>query len=189
VAKTANKVKAKTAGKRRTATGWTLLLLGLLVAGVWVASRGRDLGRGFDSGAVWAKEGTFAVAWFSFSRPVSGWFLPRHFSAEWEWKWFTRDEQMRAMVGHEATDFTDTNFFVAAYTDVVYVRAGRIRVIEVVLWPIPLLLWTPAALLLRSGYLARRRANTGSCAKCGYSLARLGAGVPCPECGKGAVTK
>ena len=46
------------------------------------------------------------------------------------------------------------------------------------LWPIPLLLWTPAALLLRSGILARRRAVKGMCAKCGYSLAGLASDAP-----------
>lgn len=68
-----------------------------------------------------------------------------------------------------------------------YDDAGGRRWHWFILWPIPLLLWPLAAMLLRSGILARRRANTGMCGKCGYSLAGLAAGTPCPECGKRAV--
>ena len=52
-------VKVKAAGRRRAAAGWTLLLLGLLAAGVWVASgwcRGylkvRQYALGAESGTV-----------------------------------------------------------------------------------------------------------------------------------------
>ncbi|MGH7130657.1 MAG: hypothetical protein ACREJO_01770 [Phycisphaerales bacterium] len=41
--------------------------------------------------------------------------------------------------------------------------------------------------LVWSGRRARRRAMTGVCGKCGYDLAGLAAGSPCPECGGGDV--
>lgn len=48
-------------------------------------------------------------------------------------------------------------------------------------------LWTPALLLIAGGAglwkFGARRARPGVCGACGYALAGLAAGAPCPECG------
>ncbi|HYD02276.1 MAG TPA: hypothetical protein VEB22_13695 [Phycisphaerales bacterium] len=64
-----------------------------------------------------------------------------------------------------------------------YHESDRVWGYCIVLWPIPFLLCTSAAMLLRSGIRARRRALSGACGKCGYTLTGLGRDTPCPECG------
>jgi len=145
-------VNVKRIGRKRRAAGWTLLTLGVIVAGVWAASgwlRVEVDRRTFhvvvDSGLLTIQSGPPAGR----ERP----FLSPSQLSEWSWR-------IRDLINEQRPE------------------------VRLALWPIPLLLWTPAALLLRSGTLAQRRANTNACAKCGYSLAGLADGAPCPECGR-----
>ena len=174
------KAKKPRPGRKRRTLGWTLLILGLLVAAVWVASGW--CGIGYGSADTWSSfhRGTVTVTQIekrnTFIYPLglsgqsSGTLIP-----QWEWTGEGGDISSPLLVERRTIG-------VAWY----YRQLGLCRVYGVVLWPIPLLLWIPAALLLRSGILARRRAVKGQCAKCGYSLAGLADGAACPECGKGA---
>jgi hypothetical protein len=164
--------KPNRSGSKRRAAGWTLLALGMLVAAAWLWTASNTFRRMNDHWLIGLRGGTMLVGcrWGDWGPSAmlevsEGRILPPpiRLPAEWEWWWWgSRCFQLKSGYG----------------------------CVEVVLplWPIPLLLCTLAALLLRSGILACRRSNTGSCAHCGYSLAGLAADLPCPECGKEAKT-
>lgn len=153
----------KRIGRKRRLTAWTLFAFALLVAGVWVLS-------GFSS--------------VGYSETGSAWFvragLLSHYNGRddlgWYVNWFGRPFDVRWRVIKDFEPSMDYNFRLAAWT-----KDGQL--IQFAVWPIPLLLVTPAALFLRSASLARRRANANACAKCGYNLTGLATGTPCPECG------
>ncbi|MFT3683867.1 MAG: hypothetical protein QM783_02885 [Phycisphaerales bacterium] len=168
---------SKHIGRKRRAAGWTLLVLGVLVAGVWAVSGWVSLRYLTPTWSLSLWRGTASLTRYESPIPpgvpgyVSGWSSDTSTTGSrfWGWSWFPIFDEGRGVA-----------YFTPAGTGLLtqFVR----------FWPLLLLLWTPAALLLRSGVLARRRARKGACPKCGYSLAGLAEGAACPECGKGAAT-
>jgi hypothetical protein len=165
--------RVKKIGRKRRTLGWTLLTLGLLVTGVW----------------VWSGWQRFYLFFWSISDNANVRLLAGVLELRVEEPRPPRDSRsdLGAAIKEELLPWRRPGWRVY-WTPVFSAESDQWKyVYKVTLWPIPLLLWTPAALLLRSGILARRRAITGSCPKCGYSLAGLPAGSPCPECSKAKV--
>ena len=141
-----------------------LLTLGLLVAGVWVWSGWRELY--WETGARdWTQKTLSAEngeGWIFSSAP---------------WRFVGSRNSLAAEAAQTPCSWHLWTWSLQGLKDGGFCFVGP-------LWLFPLLLWTPAALLLRSGLLARRRALTGSCPACGYDRRGLAPGAVCPECGK-----
>ena len=162
-------------GRKRRVAGWSFATAGVVVAALWVASGWWKLVAQYEKGAAVIEWGTLWSDWHSdFDLDPRLAIQPttdrRHIY------WF-------GLVRRDRSHLHEVDRGIASVW-----WGPDSRGVTIALWPIALLLWTPAALLLRSGIRARRRAMTGSCAKCSYSLAGLGPDAPCPECGKTAKT-
>lgn len=171
----------KSIGRKRKAAGWTLLILGLLVAAVWLWS-GWGIRRvrvgNFSAGCF---QGHLHVIWLAVpptdSSGVDQWTLAEQASAKAVWMILDQTDEYARLPRLTFTGKSDLALALEGME-----LDGPLH--ELPAWPIPLLLWTPAAALLCSGYLARKRAITGMCKSCGYELAGLSSDAPCPECGR-----
>jgi hypothetical protein len=144
----------KAIGRKPRTLGWTLLTLGVLVAGVWVWSPDNVVslnGWSFD-----ARDGTITISWrdSGYDAAVSQISMfPGIRIWRW-WDWYINWGNLGAA------------------------RSGY-ALIRITPWPLALLL---AGVGL--AVLPRRIAHAGCCCRCGYDLAGLAANNPCPECGK-----
>lgn len=169
------KLSVKRIGRKRRFAGWGLISIGLLVAGVWFASRwcmfrwesSERMVRVAHGQLLWAAPGPSHGA----ERVVDvmdpderGWVWRSPKDVEWG-----RPDGVYLWLYSHATEHR---------------RNPPGTIWWLVLWPFAPILFATGGCLLRSGFVARGRAMSGTCVACGYDRGGLDAGAVCPECGE-----
>lgn len=182
-------------GRRRIWSGWLLLIGGLMIAGIWVASGRYSYRRvwfhEFMNRSVRVEHGVFEVCtvdrrlWNrettlvpdaltdlpTFGEPlvVNEWTTP-----DGGWHWAGTLFGYAQMGGRTLTGLVTVDTARPSFQ-------GTTK-FAMVLWPIPLGLLAAGGTLLWMGKKAAR-IGAGCCLACGYDLKGLATGKACPECG------
>jgi hypothetical protein len=147
-------------GRKRRAGGWVLLGLGVLIAGVWVASKwcrvSADISTQASKTSIFISGGRLTLLRYADR-------VYFHIRADLDlyhrlWEWWSWDFEI----------------------------GSNSQAVALSLWPVSLLLLSTGGLLSRWGVAAPRRTSGNECAACGYDIAVLSDGAKCPECGKGS---
>ena len=163
-----------------------LLVIGVLITGVWGASRWWIFG--YRSGP-WSFVVSHATGFFATSAPTTHPFVA-HRAAGW---WAQHHDDFPALRRPywyiDANEIGESEATIVlgmmAYFERSPAQGLHSRCFLVVLWPFALASLLGGGWLVWSGRRAGRRAMAGLCLKCGYDLAGLAVGAPCPECGGG----
>lgn len=166
-------------GRGRPVVGWVLAVMGVVVAGVWGASRWWGGEAHYGKYKLMCIAGTMALEVTNYNMPGS-----HRGAAVWaeaaneNWEWTVSTDRHSELSRKFGWSWKFICYDVHASSPFVY------EVWRVVLWPVPLLLWGSGCMFLWWGKRVRRLTMTGHCTKCGYDMAGLGLGdgVRCPEC-------
>ena len=181
--------RLRSPGRKRRVAGWVLLVVGVVIAGVWGASRWWWFGWSGEqeSFAVFRGLASIDTQRGNVWSPLGWCFDPAPSPHDVGWVWLTETPTNT----WNATQFVNLHF--ASYQRLNVISSGFSNSGQVIgtehstyicIWPFALVSLLGGGWLVWSGRRARRRAMTGVCLKCGYDLRGLGAGAPCPECGK-----
>ena len=173
-------------GRGRRVVGWVLVVAGVVVAGIWGASRWWSGGYNGSRLGFFVDHGVVGISVLDGPRPEWGpwgWFRIRDVSGPNSCYWMIPEPDPWRFSVH----LWIAGYYKSDYSSIIMsnnqVMVSRWEYsAQVVPWPFALVCLVSGGLLVRSGRRVNRRAMQGRCLKCGYDLAGLGDGVRCPEC-------